>query len=414
MMRQRPDNVRGPLVATAALLALGLAPLPGGWVAALRQCARTPEINRADRDADGGYYEALINGGDGAEGARGGLALRLAGKPTAWINFHDINAARYRRGDYLLFELRPNTRRVVFGQPFTTNRFGQRDRDYPRAKAPGTFRIALLGSSIDMGWGVGTDATYENRLEDWLNAHAARRGSSRRFEVMNFAVAAYSPMQRLESFRRKAAEFEPDLVLYSMTLLDTRLIELQLCKMLQCRVALRDAFLRRAVAEAGVTAADLRRDADGELHDKAAVKAKLRTQLWGIADDTLGELAAECRSRGLPLYGLIVPRAGVADAPAPRAVPVARLKGIAARHAVPVLDLSAAFDAADPTAVEVAAWDDHPNDRGHQLLFLALARALVNDRELYERLFDGAQAHRTRGRREGGIHREDTKDKAEG
>ena len=67
-------------------------------------------------------------------------------------------------------------------------------------KPPGTFRIAVLGSSMDMGWGVTYQETYSHLLEDWLNAHAARRGlARRRFEVLNFAVAAYSPLQRLET-----------------------------------------------------------------------------------------------------------------------------------------------------------------------------------------------------------------------
>ena len=36
----------------------------------------------------GGYYEGLIGGGDGPEGARSELALRLMGKPTDWARFH--------------------------------------------------------------------------------------------------------------------------------------------------------------------------------------------------------------------------------------------------------------------------------------------------------------------------------------
>src|SRR5436309_6492478 len=175
LLRSRP----APIVATALLLVAGLMPMPGGWgwARSARRDVRSPEMNRADRDARGGnYYEALIDGRAGRDGGRGELALRLQGRPTIWMSFHDIDATRYRKTDFLLFELRPNTNRTVFGVPFTTNAAGMRDRPYPRAKPPGTFRIALLGSSIDMGWGVGTDATYENRLEDWLNARAARRG----------------------------------------------------------------------------------------------------------------------------------------------------------------------------------------------------------------------------------------------
>ena len=135
------------------------------------------------------------------------LAMRLMGKPSDWVRFHAANVAQVLKGDFLLFELKPNLRRTLFGQPFTTNRHGLRDREYTVAKPPGVFRIVVLGSSIDMGWGVGTEAIYVNLLEDWLNAHAARRRLGRRFEVINFAVAAYSPPQRLEAFRRNGRGF---------------------------------------------------------------------------------------------------------------------------------------------------------------------------------------------------------------
>ena len=55
----------------------------------------------------------------------------------------------------------------------------------------------------------------------------------RRFEVLNFAVAAYSPMQRLETLKRKVLAFHPDLVIYSATTLDVRLMEIHLCDMLR-------------------------------------------------------------------------------------------------------------------------------------------------------------------------------------
>ncbi len=102
-----------------------------------------------------------------------------------------------------------------------------------------------------MGWGVSTREMYENRLEDWLNAQASQRGLTRRFEVLSFAVAAYSPLQRLESLRRKALAFEPDLVIYSATLLDTRLLEIHLYNLLQDRVESPDLFVRDALAGAG-------------------------------------------------------------------------------------------------------------------------------------------------------------------
>jgi hypothetical protein len=44
----------------------------------------------------------------------------------------------------------------------------------------------------------------------------------------------------------------------------------------------------------------------------------------------------------------------------------------------------------EPARIEIAAWDDHPNARGHRRLFLALARAVVKDPEFYHMLFHQA------------------------
>jgi hypothetical protein len=370
------------------VLVVGLVPWPidWAWARTVLESARSPELNRADREANsGGYYEGLI-GGDG-EGSRGELAMRLLGKPSDWVRFHAANVSQQLEHDFLLFELKPNLNRTLFGHPFTTNRHGMRDREHSVAKPPGVFRIAVLGSSIDMGWGIGTEVTYVNLLQDWLNAHAARRGLGRRFEVINFAVAAYSPMQRLEAFRRKAVAFDPDMVLYSATLLDTRLIEIYICDLIQSDVDLHYDFLRAAVAEAGIGGDDLRREPDGKLANKARIKEKLRPRYWSLYDRTLGLLADDCRSLGVPLACLIIPRVGKVDAPDLRAEPVARLRGIAAHHAIPLLDLSSTFDHSDPAKLEIAAWDDHPNVLGHRRLFLALARSLVDDKTLYETIF---------------------------
>ena len=377
-------------VQTLIMLIVGLLPIPVGWARArsAMESTRSPDLNRADREATaGGYYEGLIGGGDSPEGARSELAMRLLGKPSDWVRFDAANVAYHLNGDFLMFALRPNVNRRIFGQPFVTNGQGYRDDPFTLEKPPGTFRVVVLGSSIDMGWGVGNGESYVDLLETWLNAHAKEIGTPRRFEVLNFAVAAYSPMQRLEVYRRKAAAYHPDLVLYSATLLDTRLIEIHLCDMLQQRVDPKYDFLRRTIADAGIGGDDFLREPDGKLANKASIKAKLRPRYWSAYDATLGTLAADCRSSGVTLACLIVPRVGKADAPDVRAERSARLRTIAAHHALTLIDLTDTFDHVDSTKVELAAWDDHPNALGHQQLFLRLVRALSKEPTLYSTLF---------------------------
>jgi hypothetical protein len=389
-------SARMTLLMSAALLVVGFLPWPQGWagVRAVIDSARSPELNRAEREVHAaGYYEGLIGGGDGPEGARGELALRLMGKPNGWIRFNDANVAQMLPGDFLQFELLPGIRRTLFGREFVTNSHGMHSAEVAIAKPPGTFRIALLGASMDMGWGVTYQETYSHQLEEWLNQHAARRGltADRKFEVLNFAVAAYSPLQRLETLRRKAMTFEPDLVIYSATMLDLRLMEIHLCDALRNRVDLTYDFLRAMLDRVGIDPRDVRVDDEGRLISKDQIKEKLRPLYWELYDATLGELAVRCRAAGIPVVVVIIPRVGKADAPAERAEPVSLLKSIAGHHALPVFDLSDTYDRFDPARLEIAAWDDHPNALGHHRLFLALARNAISDEATYRRLFPDAK-----------------------
>jgi hypothetical protein len=391
--------VRVTIIQCLTLLGMAVLPWPVRWTAfrELLDSARSPELNRAEREVHAtGYYEGLIGGSESGEGSEGELSMRLMGKPNGWIRFNDADVSRRLPGDFLQFELVPGVRRVLFGQPFVTNSHGMHSPEVALAKPPGTFRIAVLGASMDMGWGVTYQATYSHQLQEWLNRHARRRNvaDQRRFEVLNFAVAAYSPLQRLETLRRKVLAFQPDLVIFSATLLDLRLTEIHLCDILREKADLTYDFVKAALAEAGLRDDDLQVDGDGKLLHKERIKARLQGHYWQLYDATLGALAGECRSAGVPLAMVIVPRVGKADAPAARAEPVARLKAIAGHHALPVYDFTATFDRYDPARLEIAAWDDHPNELGHHRLFLALARALAADDECYRLLFPAANQPR--------------------
>jgi hypothetical protein len=377
-----------------ALLVLGLLPWPPDWgrLRDVVDSARSPELNRADRDGHAaGYYEGLIGGGHGSDTARDDGSRRLIGEPSGWIPFQDADVVHYLDGDFLQFELKPLVQRVLFGKPFSTNAFGMHDDPLTKEKPAGTLRIAVLGSSMDMGWGVKYQDTYVNQLEAWLNLHSLRQQhrAPKRFEVLNFAVAAYSPMQRLETLSKKVMAFQPDLVIYSATTLDTRLMEIHLCDMLRKRIDLKYDFLRQATTVAAVNDDDLRVDGAGEMINKNRLKQKLRPLYWGIYDRTLSAIAGECRIARIPLVMVIIPRVGKADSPSARAEPVARLKAIAAHQGLTVFDLSDAFDAFDPAQLEIAAWDDHPNALGHHRLFLSLARAMKNT-DIYDLLFPSA------------------------
>ena len=143
------------------LLVVGMVSWPAEWdcVHAVLDCARSPEPSPADRESHAvGYYVDLIEGSSGA-GSRGTT------RPEGWIGFREADVIRYLDDDFLLFDLKPDIRRTLFGQPFETNAYGMHDDPVAAEKPEGTFRIAVLGASMDMGWGVRYQDTYLNRLE---------------------------------------------------------------------------------------------------------------------------------------------------------------------------------------------------------------------------------------------------------
>src|SRR5207237_633528 len=70
------------------------------------------------------------------------------------------------------------------GITYATNADGFRDRTYPRAKPPGTFRVVVLGDSITLGWGVALEESFPKRLEQRLGPSV---------QVLSLGVAGYNP-----------------------------------------------------------------------------------------------------------------------------------------------------------------------------------------------------------------------------
>ncbi len=382
-MIPRPQTTTTPRLAILhplLLVAAVLIPWPQEWATAraVMDRLRSPATSSTEKDAEGrsaGYYVELVEGH--------GRRSSHHGRTDRTVGFHEAEVIQYLDNDFLLFELKPEAHRTLFGRPFVTNAYGMHDYPVVPEKSEGTFRIAVLGASMDMGWGVRSEETYIHRLEERLNAvDAGKPGRPRRYEVLNFAVAAYSPLQRLEALRRKVMMFEPDLVIYSATTLDIRLMEIHLCDLIRQRVDLKYDFVREAVARCRLTDDDGRLDDQGMLVNKPTLKQKLRPSYWWLYDQTLGAIAAECRSAGVPLAMIIIPRVGPEDAPSARAEPVARLSAMAAHHAIPALNLSGTFDRDDPAALAVADGDDHPNAIGHERLFEALIQAIAADPRL--------------------------------
>jgi len=93
----------------------------------------------------------------------------------------------------------------------TINSHGMRDIERSLAKPVNTYRIAVLGCSQTEGNQVPIDQTYCQVLEKELNAG----GGPIKYEVLNFAVSAYTIGQQYLRMNNLAMKFKPDLVIFA-------------------------------------------------------------------------------------------------------------------------------------------------------------------------------------------------------
>jgi D-alanyl-lipoteichoic acid acyltransferase DltB (MBOAT superfamily) len=322
------------------------------------------ELNKQDADLlQRGYYENLL----GVSRFNSQLREVYTRRPPheAWI--WKTEAGR-ETGDFLGGELRPSAEIVFHGAVLRTNRWGMRDRDYEREKPPGVYRIALLGSSVTMGWGVEYDETFEQQLEERLNSDHPQ-GASEQYEILNFAGPAYAPPQYLLVLERKALSFSPDAVFVVGHPRDERKSVGHLATMAGRGIAIPWGPLRDAVRKAGV----------GPGSAQGAGEKKLKPYGSEILSWVYRRIAADARARGAIPAWILIPTLEATTPPEE----LARLRQLAADAGFTVLDLSDVYHGRNPKALQLAEWDWHPNARAHKLIADRLYRMLKEKRETW-------------------------------
>ena len=367
--RQAVSPRAGAAVSLGAAVLLGLG-LPALWTPlgpaaldALAALQRDRFNQRLATLGDPGYFEGLL-----APGAYTAGLWQVHGRPPAdWKRtIVEAGAGRYT-GDLLRYELLPSVEVRFKRVSLRTNRWGMRDRDYARRKPPGTFRMALVGASTEMGWGVENDQTFEAVAERMLNT-ADFPGSHERYEILNFSVTGYSLLQVVRVVDTKVFDFEPDaLIMPSMSNPD--LIVSMLARRIERGDDLNYPFLRDLVARAGVTPGMPLAEMERRL--RPFVDEVLR---WGYA-----RVVAACREHGVTPVWLFAPH--IPDERGKRHGDHIERAAAAAREAgFVMLSLDGAFDGVDePWRLRLAPWDLHANAEAHARMGRRLYRALLEN-----------------------------------
>jgi hypothetical protein len=125
------------------------------------------------------------------------VGLRLCGLGTPLLYVEDPEVGYYPK---------PHQRVRHPGRIISINNYGMRAPDVVPRKAPGHFRILLLGDSTLAGTRVSNEELYSSLLQSNLNATAGAHV----FEVLNMGVNGWGPFHEL-GYVKKFGAFDADL-----------------------------------------------------------------------------------------------------------------------------------------------------------------------------------------------------------
>jgi len=264
------------------------------------------------------------------------------------------------RQDFLLHDMAPNVSILFHGARFTTNSWGFRGHEYALEHPEHTFRIAVMGPSQTMGWGVADDETYSALLERRLDS-AAERASSR-VEVLNFGAHGEPLIRAVDRFAAEALRFRPDLVVFTVHAEDLSLMQLTMRRTARAdgSAVVADSSIVRLMAGVGVTptdAGDLRELRP--IEEQIAVRALMRAKT----------LASSIQARVVVL--------GIRSPGQRSSGNLATTERAAASQGLPFIDCGGAWDGAPQDQFRLSRTDAHPNPAGHRRLEECLGAGLI-------------------------------------
>jgi D-alanyl-lipoteichoic acid acyltransferase DltB (MBOAT superfamily) len=335
----------------AALYALGQPALYTrlGAAGELVESARSARLNVQDAaELEIGYYEGLMR----VDRFNAQLWEVYARGVDEFGRFYQI------RNDFLLKELRPSVQRQFRQRPYSTNVHGMRDQDYRVAKDPDVHRIAMLGSSVLMGWGIGDGETFEALVEHRLNVEHSP-ASPNRYEVLNFGVGGYGPLDELADFEQRVLKFEPDVIVYIGHHTDERRAVRHLLNVLSRGVEIPYPELRQVL---------IGQDVNAKTAETIATR-RLQPYAEQLVTFAYRRMASLCRDRGIVPVWVSLP---LLEGESPH-----RLPALARDAGFHVIDLADLYDGQDRRALQNSETDSHPNTVGHQLIARRLYDGLI-------------------------------------
>jgi hypothetical protein len=326
------------------------------------------ELNQSDfAILEGGYYEKLLD----VEQFNPELWEIYRTRPKDWTTLLQNTEVAQMTGRLPRYELVPSRAARHDGVVVRTNSLGLRDREYTRVRPPDTLRIAMVGSSFVMGVGVENDETFEAVLEEHLNA-VAKGTAYARYELLNFGVGGYSPLDHLFVVENKVFDLNPNWVFYIEHADATRPLLNRMVDTLVLRLPHPYDALRDIVRKAGIDESSI-----GEDTDRVILKQKLKPYALDILSWIYHRIVDACRIRGIPAVWIYLPRPERQEV-----VPELEMQ-LAKEAGFTIIDLSGVYGTHEPHSLWIARWDHHPNALGHRLIADRLYEVLREKEEVF-------------------------------
>jgi hypothetical protein len=246
-----------------------------------------------------------------------------------------------------------------------TNKYGIRGPAIDESAAPGVARIAFVGDSTTMGWGVAEQETFAHQVV----AALAKQG--RRVDGFNLGVGNYNTRQEFSLFREVALPLKPDIIMLTYFINDAEpmpaygeqsWLDLHSAAWIVLRYRL-DTVIRSF----------------GERPDWKKYYRDLYTDDaagWKDTQKALGQFADVSRDIGAPLIVFHLPELRELK-PYPFADVTAKVRSAVEKQGVPFVDMLPSVEKLDPASLWVTVPDPHPNGKANTAFATVMVAKLL-------------------------------------
>lgn len=260
---------------------------------------------------------------------------------------------------------RANARAVLMGKDVRTDPHGFRGGTITDEAGPGVARIAFVGDSVMMGWGVAEQETMP------LQVLANLKAQGFQVDGFNLGVGNYNTTQELAAFRDKGEALKPDIIVLGYFINDAEPMP-----------TYNDVDWLEEHSEAWVTInyrLDMMRRAVGVQPDwKKYYRDLYRSDAsgWRQTQRALSEFASFARQQGIALIVFNIPELHELQ-PYPFADVTAKVRSVVEAQDIEFVDLLPSLAGLEPSSLWVTVPDPHPNGIAEVAMSKAIAPKLA-------------------------------------